>query len=137
MCKRLISKFKYTKKLLLQRLHTLPKEFGFYARSFGTPFSLSREPKLMHFYMQNGCLISLTNSDIFYRIADVQLNLKALEKVFLNIAMQAEINDSTAGGNFVTLTLKSRISVGVSATCFSYKYILIALTILIYFMLSL
>lgn len=137
MCKRLISKFKYTKKLLLQRLHTLPKEFGFYARSFETPFSLSREPKLMHFYMQNGCLISLTNSDIFYRIADVQLNLKALEKVFLNIAMQAEIHDSTAGGNFVTLTLTSRISVGVSATCFSYKYILIALTILIYFMLSL
>lgn len=83
MCKRLISKFKYTKKLLLQRLHTLPKEFGFYARSFGIHFSLSHEPKLMHFYMQNGCLISLTNSDIFYRIADVQLNLKALEIVFL------------------------------------------------------
>lgn len=83
MCKRLISKFKYNKKLLLQRLHMLPKEFEFYARLFGTPFSFSHEPKLMHFYMQNGCLISLTNSDIFYRIAHVQLNLKALEIVFL------------------------------------------------------
>ncbi|KAK0587262.1 hypothetical protein LWI29_020149 [Acer saccharum] len=48
-----------------------------------------------------------------FGIADIQLGLTTLEEVFLNIARQAELENSQAEGRLVTLTLTSGASVEI------------------------
>jgi len=57
-----------------------------------------------------------------FGISDIQLGLTTLEEVFLNIARQAELENATAEGRLITLTLTSGESVQVSVTVFCFIF---------------
>ncbi|KAK4842799.1 hypothetical protein QYF36_000224 [Acer negundo] len=86
-------------------LNILPKEESKDYLTFVIP--RDREPLLTEFFIQ------LQYREREFGIADIQLGLTTLEEVFLNIARQAELENSQAEGRLVTLTLTSGASVEI------------------------
>ncbi|KAL5544418.1 hypothetical protein UlMin_008202 [Ulmus minor] len=85
------------KQFFKQRLNVSPKEESKSFLTFVIPHD--REELLSNFFAE------LEDREGEFGISDIQLGLTTLEEVFLNIARQAELENATAEGRLVTLTL--------------------------------
>ncbi|KAM5570463.1 hypothetical protein ABKV19_011226 [Rosa sericea] len=93
------------KQLFKYRLDVSPKEETRAYLTFVIPHN--REGILAKFFAE------LQDQEVELGIADIQLGLATLEEVFLNIARRAELENATAEGRMVTLTLTSGVLVQI------------------------
>ncbi|ESW10199.1 hypothetical protein PHAVU_009G189400 [Phaseolus vulgaris] len=93
------------KKFFKNYLNVEPKEETNNFVTFVIPHD--REALLTNFFSE------LQDREEEFGISDIQLGLTTLEEVFLNIARQAELENATAEGRLITLTLTSGESVQI------------------------
>ncbi|KAL3008982.1 hypothetical protein AAZX31_07G061300 [Glycine max] len=90
------------KKFFKNHLDVVPKEENNNFLTFVIPHD--REALLTNFFSE------LQHREEEFGISDIQLGLRTLEEVFLNIARQAELESAAAEGRLVTLTLTNVLS---------------------------
>ncbi|KAJ8771859.1 hypothetical protein K2173_027036 [Erythroxylum novogranatense] len=93
------------KKFFKDRLDVIPAEETRSFLTFVIPHD--KERLLTQFFTE------LEDRQNEFEISDIQLGLATLEEVFLNIAKQAELENATAEGRLVPLTLTSGASVQI------------------------
>uniref|UniRef100_A0A0D6QSR9 ABC transporter domain-containing protein n=1 Tax=Araucaria cunninghamii TaxID=56994 RepID=A0A0D6QSR9_ARACU len=98
-------KYEKVKCFFRERLSIQPKEENKAYITFIIP--REKEEQLTAFFEE------LQNMEEELGISDIQLSLATLEEVFLNIAMQAEIETAAAENRFATLNLPSGTSIQV------------------------